>query len=250
MRVVTCCHHSASEVVAMMRHWRPALVVKVLDAEALQSKPDVLICSASTLNSAKQKLGIRKSGIALVMDTPAQCAQIKNAIHLDLLEQKPTFRARFKDLTQDKLNRVMDRCLNTHRKVRIEKVDPVDSLMDQQLGSILNPISSFLYTVRDPEEREKFKRTIFGWLISERKPTWLVNKVMRMGGYNRIPKALTGLVETVEQGDGPRKAFRLMVAARQEGKPVNYRKLSKTYKVSTFDMRYTMSVITSLRLIR
>lgn len=234
----------------MMRQWNPALVVKVLDAEALQTRPDVLICSASTLNSAKQKLGIRKTGIALVMDTPAQCAQIKSAIHLDLLEQKASFRTRFKDLTQEKVNKVMTRCLTSHRKVRIEKIDPVDSLMEQQLGSILNPISSFLYTVRDPEEREKFRRTIFGWLISERKPTWLIGKVMRMGGYNRVPKALAGLVETVEQGDNPRKAFRQMVAAKQDGKPINYRKLSKTYQVSTFDMRYTMSVITSLRLIR
>jgi hypothetical protein len=218
-----------------------------LNSETISEHYDFLICSAATLNSAKSRLDKRKTGILLVFDTPLQCAQIKSAFHLDLLEQKPSFRARYRALTPTRLNKVFGR---KQRKIKIEKVDPIEQLMSQQLGSILNPISSFLYTVRDPEDRDRFKKLIYGWLISERKPSWLVGKAMRMGGYTKVPKALAGLIETVELGDGPRKAFRQMVAAKCEGKPVSYQRLSREHKVSTFDMRYTMSVVTSLRLAR
>lgn len=254
MKVVTCCHHSVVDLVAMIKEWNPEVTIGLLSPETLRDKqcrPDLMICSATALQSARSRLERIKRGVLLVVDSAAQCSQLGNAIHLDLVEQKPSFRAKYRRITQRRVSRIMDRCIQRQQKPRpieINKIDPVTALIEQQLSSILNPISSFLYTVRDPDDRKKFQRLVYGWLISERKPRWLLNKAMRMGGYTKIPKALAGLVETVEQGDKPRKAFRELMRLKHEGKPINYKRISRQYQVSTFDLRYTMSVITSLRL--
>lgn len=246
--VVTVSNNSIHSVLRDIRLWAMGRAKKtpkvhlVGFGEKLPDQADVILLpSASMLYAARKELA-KRPVVVVVFDAPLQCTQISPALHLDIEHQRPSYRMTFRKLTLGIVKEVMEEAWTTKEtKVEWERIEVAPRLMGQQLTSILQPIQTFLYSVKGPDNRLHFQKLIFTWMVSEAPRKVLEDKIMEEGKFRKMPSALSKLLDSLDKHEGARAAFREALARKAEKKPVSYKKLSAKYSVATFDLRYTMS---------
>lgn len=249
--VLTVSNNCMSDTVAYIKKWadghpkNPKIEV-IGFGEKLREADVIVLPSSAMLYSAREKLGKMKC-VVVVFDAPLQCTMIQPATHLDIESQRPSYKCTFRKLSQGLVSEEMDKAMQSKSvDVEWERIEVAPRLMNLQLTSILNPIMTFLQTVRDPDNRQHYQKLVYTWLFSEAPVEDLQEKVMTDGDYKKVPAALGRLVEAMRNADKARAAFREVLDRSAAGKAVSYKKLSSKYEVSKFDLRYTMSVIRKL----
>lgn len=250
--VLTVSNNSIHDTLKFIKNWaenhkaKPTIHL-VGFGEQLPKKADVILLpSSAMLYSARKKLAEKKC-VVVVFDAPLQCTNITPATHLDIEHQRPSYRCTFRKLTQGLVSEEMDKAFASKSvSVEWERIEVAPRLMNLQLTSILNPITTFLYSIRDPDNRQHYQKLIYTWLCSEAPLESLETKIMDDGKYKKPPAALVRLLAGLQTCDNARAAFREVLERSATKKPVNYKKLSTTHQVAAFDLRYTMSVMRKL----
>lgn len=249
--VLTVSNNCIADTLKLVNRWaeghpKKPKVELIGFGEKLRDADVLLLPASSMLYSAREKLAKMKS-VVIVFDAPLQCTMIQPATHLDIEYQRPSYKCAFRKLTQGLVSEELDKAFGAKSvDIEWERIEVAPRLMNQQLTSILNPIMTFLHSVRDPDNRQHYQKLVYTWLFSDAPVSALQSKIMEDGNYKKVPAALAKLVEAMTPMDKAREAFREVLSRTEAGKAVSYKKLSAKYGVAVFDLRYTMSVVRKL----
>jgi hypothetical protein len=191
---------------------------------------------------------IQKSkAVVLVFDCPVLCDYLKPITLLDVAKRSPSYKYVFKPLEYEDFETHLRRALRVKERVKIDKsyIDVIPKLLGEQLSSVLNPIMTFLYRIRDTDRRQDYHKLIMEWLVSGAPTKDLRKIVMGMGDFKREPKAMTTLIDYFEDegAANARIALKEAMDAKSAKKPVSFKKLSKKYQIDPYDIRYTLAVL-------
>lgn len=173
--------------------------------------------------------------VVFVFDAAIQLEYLKPIEILDLLEKRQSFVYRFKPLDGIEVVHKIVQARKHRESIEVEQatLDVIPRLLSETKSSLLSPILTFLYGVKDTSKRHEYQKTIYGWMKSTSAVKTLID---------RLPegKAAVRLKEFFESevGVNTMKAVREMVAAKSEGKQANAEKLAKKYDLTPFDLRY------------
>lgn len=130
------------------------------------------------------------------------------------------------------------------KKVTIKNEDYIAELIDNALaGSILTKLMTLIYQIPNSKTQNEYRDRIIGWFVKGDDKVETVKKLI-----SDLPdkKLLNQLVELIENSDNYKKVFQHIADLNAKGKAISYSKISTKFEVSDFDLRYMISVASSL----
>ena len=183
--------------------------------------------------------------VVIVFDTALLLEYVPACTALDVVPKTQSFRYTFKPLDYGDAVRRIDRARREREHVTVSPKDlsVIPTLLGQTQASLLSPILTWLYSIKDTNARHQHMRTIYGWMRGD-------------GNVDALSEQLPGskscarLVEWFSQDVGVRtvKAVREMVRRKSEGKTANLEKIAKTHGVTLFDLKYIAQMLQKLDL--
>lgn len=172
----------------------------------------------------------QKDVVCFVIDNPIELS----FINLTMLSVEPTNRYlyRFTKLDETVVARALKTKL-TDKYELVHKPKPVltQVVMSFQGGSVLAPVQTFLYTIKDKGKRKAVDTAIKEWLTSGLPFNKLLNKLSKHLSEGRV-EHLSGLLS--------HKKFNSLKIAAQKLKrsPERLASISSEFNVSSYDLRY------------
>lgn len=208
----------------------------------------LLVVGVGCLRTYRTRLQTSKSAV-LVFDSPLNLSTVRPMVFLDTAYAKISGLYIPTELDVPNVTKLLHNSLVSTAHVDVEiqgKQDVATAMLGQQLVSVLNPIQTFLYSVRDAEKRTQYQHLVYGWLVSTRNRATLEREITRLMGQEKIPKAVASMLNALDEQEGMRKAFQEVHRLTNERATINYKAIGTQYKVAPFDLRYTANVLKKL----
>jgi hypothetical protein len=192
--------------------------------------------------------------VVILFDAPVHLEYVKNLKMLDVKPKKRSFCYSFMPLSKPDLTHSVSQALNSSDtlKISIEDLKVVPTLLNETLPSILNPIQTFLYRIKNPEKRLEYQKLIYVWMVSRE----TVDDLMARLKVERKTQGIRDFEEALRSKEcsKTRKAVRAALEAQlptendaddKKTKKANksYQKLAQKYGLDIFDVKYCIQAI-------
>lgn len=116
--------------------------------------------------------------------------------------------------------------------------DILPKLLNSVTGSITQNILSFIYSVKETDNRPQYINRIVSWLMTPN--TTVSDLADDFSGMST--KAVATLVEFLnsEHGINTKKACECLAISKSKNKPVSYSKLQEDFHVEPYDLKYLL----------
>jgi hypothetical protein len=212
------------------------------------SKEVVLLCPTVTLFIANREvLNKCKRASVIVFDTGIKLEYLKPIEILDVAQKKSSYLYTFKPLTASMVLKAIK--TPTDVEVAEKTVRIIPKLLRHSNASFISMIMNFIYRIPNSESREEVKNMIFSYL-SDNQTEVLADKLdkkykrnelvksfiilLREGKANNFAAALKDITEHMKVKRTTKKAD-----IEAKTKAINYKRVSKQYDVSPFDLQYS-----------
>lgn len=178
---------------------------------------------------------LEEANVVVVCFDTAVLLEYVTPMHLlDVLPKSQSFRYVFKPIDGFEVVRRIQQAKahRVHVEVSKKEVDLIPTLLGETQGSILAPMLTYLYSVKDTNLRHEYQLKILHWMrdgldISQELPDSKAKE--RLMAHLQSDVA----VATVS-------AIREMVSKRKAGKTVNLEKLATAHKINVFDLKWVV----------
>lgn len=197
------------------------------------------ISNLKTLNKSK--------AMVVVFDNPVKCEQLKPINLVDIEKKRSGYNYTFRFINNKEMSGILAKHIDSTDKITVKKetIDVIPNLLKQQGSSVLNFIQEFVYTMPNTDQRMDMQKIIYKWIAKNQDIPTLEKKIMKLGNFKKIPKALTRLTEHLvsKEFDLYKRAIQEYLEKKKSGKSASYESLSKKYKIDKFDIRYTVATL-------
>jgi len=210
--------------------------VQVLNFEdTIKPRAKVLLIPTVTLFlKRRQSLKDMKASV-IVFDTPYCLEQISDLVLLDA-KRSTNFKYKFYDLCWEQLELV----LKTQSKIKARKKDDnlIQVLLDQTTPSIMKPIQTYLYTIKDVEERQRCNSIILKYFF-EKKISIEELRASLISVSKHNTKKLNALMTFLSE-DRPKNVKYILINSKKKDAN-SIETLCKKFGVSSYDIRYLLA---------
>lgn len=227
---------------------QPNLKVQFLgfDSNELDKKADVVLIPTSfTLQRHLKELNKSKA-VVFVFDTAVQVFMLKPVEMLDVESVHDNFRFVYKHLDSRAIVSALQDGLSAKSGLEIKKetVDMIPSLLHKVHGSIIGPIMSFTYKIPNTDDREKVLGLVLTWLVGTQTTDALIELLKKEYKFKKVSKALQEMVVffNSDVGKQGRLAVQFIVSRKTSSKQINYKAISKKFKIDQFDLKYALQL--------
>lgn len=250
------CNHSPAQVYAMLAQ---KMDVQVLKFDQKLDKPTrkrvVVLCPTVSLFMANHEiLNKCPDASVLVFDAAVKCEYLKPAEMLDVERRKHSYVYRFRELNVTTIRRKLEKDAKVEIKAKNVRVIP--RLLKLTQGSFVAKIFNVLYRIPNSENRSSLQLKIFT-MLSQNKPKELADylekefkkselikdfvMLLREGKADTFAAALADLWASM----GVKKKLR-SEDAKAKVRATNYKRLSKQYDVSKFDLQFAAKYLSRI----
>lgn len=225
--------------------------------EKLSKSKDVL-CILSIQELKKNLKVLNKKDnqqVVLLFDAAVHLEYVKGLKMLDVKPKKRSFCYSFIPLTAPDLIDNVSSALESEKKtkVSVEEIKVIPTLLNNTLPSILNPIQTFLYRIKNPEKRLEYQKLIYVWLASNEDVSSLMSR-LKLERKSKGSKSFEEALQSKQCGR-TRKAIRAALISKlpidedstkkskKAGSASSYKKLAHKYKLDIFDIKYSVQII-------
>lgn len=207
--------------------------VKVNPTGIAQPLMPVIFNSGSTFLRTNLKFKNTKV-VAFVCDNPIV---LTRNLKLPLIGAETTKRSiTFSKITEDTLKEILIDC--TYRETPLDILDhkykPVDEILKLYEQSDLSRIQTFLYKIKEVENREKVSKLVKTWLLTSAPFSKIEGKLQKEIKHHTVDILKSMLTQS--SVDNLRRAIRKVKTGK-----LSILKAAKLYKVSAFDLRYLLA---------
>ncbi len=190
------------------------------------------VITLSAVNFLKTYRKFKKRDVCLfVIDNPVQLEAIGATILGCTKIQSYLYR--FHPLRPQDIKLAIDSCNSTPLEIKIKPTRVIHDLLTvASAESILSPVQTAFYTVKDLETRTAAQDAVFDWLAGRLDAKKVLSSVKHMGEKSPIVQRLSAIIE-----DKKFLALRKACTAALNG-DMKIEKAAATYKVPLYDTKY------------
>ncbi len=174
------------------------------------------------------------NAVVVCFDTAVLLEYLTPLHMLDVLPKTQSFRYVFKPIDGFEVIRRIQQAKAQRQHVEVSKkeVDLIPTLLGETQGSVLAPMLTYLYSVKDTNLRHEYQLKILHWM---RDGLDLEEELPESRARDRLLEHLQSDVAVATLA-----AVREMVSKRKAGKTVNLEKLATSHKINVFDLKWVV----------